>query len=82
MLTLAVQAVDISLGSAALFDGSANPLIGSSSDLTGVGVWIRFDNAGIYVIDSSFTDLSSVASGNTAASIFHQVHVPALCFMM
>ena len=81
VLTLAGQAVDISRGSAALFGGSANSLINPSSELTGVGIHIRFDNAGIYVIDSSFADLSSAASGNAAANIFHQVHVPALCFM-
>ena len=75
VLTLAEQAVDISRGSAALFGGSA------SSELTGVGIRIGFDNAGIYVIDSSFADLSSAASGNAAANIFHQVRVPALCFM-
>jgi hypothetical protein len=74
VLTLAGQAVDISRGSAALF---GNP----SSELTGVGIRIGFDNAGIYVVDSSFADLSSAASGNAAAIIFHQVHVPALCFM-
>ena len=81
VLTLAGQAVDISRGSAALFGGSANSLINPSSELTGVGIRIGFDNAGIYVIDSSFADLSSAASGNAAANIFHQVHVPALCFM-
>ena len=81
VLTLATQAVDISRGSAALFGGSANSLINPSSQLTGVGIWIGFDNAGIYVIDSSFADLSSAASGNAAANIFHQVRVPALCFM-
>ena len=81
VLTLAGQAVDISRGSAALFGGSANSLINPSSELTGVGIHIFFDNAGIYVIDSSFADLSSAASGNAAANIFHQVHVPELCFM-
>ena len=74
VLTLAGQAVDISRGSAALF---GNP----SSELTGVGIRIGFDNAGIYVVDSSFADLSSAASGNAAANIFHQVRVPELCFM-
>lgn len=81
VLTLAGQAVDISRGSAALFAGSANSLINPSSELTGVGIRIGFDNAGIYVVDSSFADLSSAASGNAAANIFHQVRVPELCFM-
>jgi hypothetical protein len=82
VLTLSGQAVDISRGSAALFGGSANFLIKYPfSELTGVGIRIGFDNAGIYVIDSSFADLSSAASGNAAANIFHQVRVPSLCFM-
>jgi len=72
MLTLAMQEVHISLGTATLFS-SLNPLIGYSA-LRGVGVAVMIDRAGIYLIDSSFADLSSSAVGNDAfADIFHQV---------
>jgi len=77
MLTLAMQEVHISLGTATLFS-SLNPLIGYSA-LRGVGVAVMIDRAGIYLIDSSFADLSSSAVGNTAfANIFHQVPAIAL----
>jgi hypothetical protein len=75
MLTLAMQEVHISLGTATMF-GSLNPLFGLSF-LQGVGVAVLIDRAGIYLIHSSFADLSSSAVGNDAfAKIFHQV--PAL----
>jgi hypothetical protein len=77
MLTLAMQEVHISLGTATLFS-SLNPLIGNSL-LVGVGVAVMIDNAGIYFIGSSFADLSSSAVGNDAfAHILHQVPAPAL----